>query len=52
MTSASVRLRYAIGATMDGHGPVEHYRFCRRGFGQGRLLALRCTYRAYWANWR
>ena len=41
LNRASIRL---------GHGPVEHYRLCRRLFGMRRRDALRATYQAYRVN--
>jgi hypothetical protein len=46
----SRQVRHTISAVMDGHGPVEHYRLCRRLFGQERRRALYSTYCAYWRN--
>jgi hypothetical protein len=43
-------IRGTISAVMDGHGPVEHYRMCRRHFGQSRRQAFRSTWLAYWVN--
>jgi hypothetical protein len=37
-------------AIRHGHGPIEHYRLCRRLFGMRRCAALRATYQAYRVN--